>query len=91
VALYPGTKITNLNIEADKPEGDTVTIGFKSPAATAAVLDYYEGKMKEKAFTLTRDDTGLRGTTDEDEPFTLTVEADGDDASKGSIIFSNKK
>lgn len=87
VHLYPGSKVTGMNIDADHDNG-TVHIAFDSPADPATVRDYFQTKLGGAGFTLHAEGSGLAGTTDEDKPFRLDLQPDGDGHAKGMITVS---
>jgi len=87
VHLYPGSKVTGMNIDADHDEG-IVHIAFDSPADPAKVRDWFQGKLAGAGFTLHAEGNGLAGTTDENKPFKLELQPDGDGHAKGMITVS---
>ena len=87
VHLYPGSKVTGMNIDANHGDG-AVRIAFDSPADPAKVRDYFQTKLAGAGFTLHADGSGLAGTTDENKPFKLELQPDGGDHAKGVITVS---
>jgi hypothetical protein len=93
VHLYPGSKITTMNIDANgkgKSDGDddgSVKVSFDSPAKPDTVRAWFEDKLNHAGFTVHADGTGLSGMTDEHKPFTLDLTPDGSDHSKGTITM----
>jgi hypothetical protein len=87
VHLYPGSKVTGMNIDAGHDDG-TVHIAFDSPADPASVRDYFQSKLSGAGFTLHADGDGLAGTTDEHKPFKLELQPDGAGHAKGMITVS---
>lgn len=89
VTLYPGSKITNLHVNAEEHAGrrdkGEVTVDFTSRAAPATVQQWFREKMTAKGFKAETDGAGLKGTTDEGDPFTLRLEADGAENAKGQL------
>jgi hypothetical protein len=88
VHLYPGSKITTMNING-KDENSQVRIGFESPAAPETVRDWFAPKLKDAGFTLHTEGTGLAGTTEEGKPFTMTLSPAGGDHSTGTITLTD--
>lgn len=93
VYLYPGSKITNLNVEAQEQAGTQdkgeVQVTFTSPASPAAVQTWFRDRMTAKGFKVEADGTGLKGTTDEGDPFTLALAPDGDGKARGQLRLGN--
>lgn len=87
VHLYPGSKVTGMNIDADHDNG-TVHIAFDAPADPGKVRDYFQNKLSGAGFTLHADGSGLAGTTDENKPFKLELQPDASGHAKGMITVS---
>lgn len=71
VGLPDGSKIRNLNV-VDRGEKEEVEVRFASPIAPGAVLDWFQGKLAAKGYTLTSNGAELKGTTDEGKSFRLS-------------------
>lgn len=91
VKLYPGAKITSVNINADggKPEGQQgmVDFGLTAPAAPDAVLQWYAKAFAAKGLTTTTKGGTLSGTTKDGDAFAISLTADGT-GSKGKVRIS---
>ena len=91
VHLYPGSIISGMNVDAHDTSGGKddahVRVTFASPATPATVRDWFQGKLNAAGYTVKAYGTGLRGTTDEDKPFTLDLTPDGGDKAKGVIVL----
>lgn len=90
VKLYPGSTITTMNIAANegkdgKDDSGKVRVVFDSPAAPEKVLEYFADKLGKADFKLTAAGKGLKGTDDENKPFTLEVAPAADGHSTGII------
>jgi hypothetical protein len=89
VKLYPNSTVNELNVDAEDRAGDhdkgKVRIAFESPAATATVQGWFRDKMTARGFKLEADGKGLRGTTNEGEPFRLELSANGDQKTRGKL------
>lgn len=88
VGLYPGGKIARLNVK-DQGAGGLVAIAFSAPADPATVADWYEKQFAGKGRPVTRDGTTLNGTTEDGDPFTLAISADGSGA-RGVMTIKDK-
>ncbi len=88
VTLYPGSKVTGLNIEDTEGSGGKVTMSFTAPLGVEKLTDWYETKMKEEDFTVTRSMAGLSGKTDEGDPFSLQLTEKSADETVGKLVFS---
>lgn len=89
VKLYPGSQVKELNVDANtdgngKDKG-TVHVAFESPAALATVQGWFRDKMAARGFKIDADGKGFKGTTDDGEPFTLALSADGGEKTKGTL------
>lgn len=91
VKLYPGAKITSVNVNADssKPEGQQgqVEFGLTAPAAPAAVLDWYAKAFAAKGIATTSKGGTLAGKTKDGDAFTLELAPEGA-GSKGKVRIS---
>ena len=87
VHLYPGSKVTAMNMDADHDQG-VVHIAFDSPADPDAVRTWFQGKLTGAGFTLHTEADGLAGTTDEGKPFRLELRPDGSGHARGRITVS---
>jgi hypothetical protein len=85
VHLYPGSKVTGMNVDASDDRG-TVHIDFDSPADPATVKRWFKDKLGGAKFTLHDAGSGLAGTTDEGKPFTLDLRPAGGGAAQGTIV-----
>ncbi len=89
VHLYPGSKISSMNIDArDGDGGDkkgSVRVTFESPATPDTVRTWFAEKLGGADFKLTQQGSGLVGTDDEGKPFKLDLTAAGDGKSNGVI------
>jgi hypothetical protein len=89
VKLYPGSTIDDFRADAEDKSGNddkgTVTIKFRSPAAPATVRDWFRDNMTKQGFKVETRGDGLAGTTEDGQPFTVQLAADGDGKSKGRM------
>ena len=94
VHLYPGSTISSMNINAhDKPGGDddhdgSVRVAFESPAAPAAVRDWFQKKLSGAGYKIRVDGNGLAGTSEEGKPFRIELTPAGANRSSGTITTS---
>lgn len=91
VALFPGSKITNFDIEDQKGEGGKVTVSFVSPTDADALSEWFETKMADEKFEVTKDGSNLSGTTDEGDPFSLKLSEVSANETHGTLEFSEVK
>jgi hypothetical protein len=89
VKLYPGSTIDDFRADAQDKGGNDdmgkVTIRFRSPATPTAVRDWFRDNMTKQGFKVETRGNGLTGTTDDNQPFTVALNADGDGKSKGRM------
>ncbi len=76
VKLYPGSKVTNVNITADEGQRKDaqVSIAFSSPAEPAKVATYLQKAFAEKKMAVTANGTSLSGTTTDGDAFAIALE-----------------
>lgn len=94
VKLYPNSQVSALNVDANTNDGGkgsgTVEVAFESPAALATVQGWFRDKMTARGFKVEADGSGLKGTTDEGDPFRLALTANGGDKTKGKLEVGSK-
>ncbi|RJF90339.1 hypothetical protein [Sphingomonas cavernae] len=91
VKLYPGSKVTAVNILGDGEaagDQDKVTIVFDAPADAATLKTWFTEKMSAENFTLAASANGLSGKTDDGEPFTLDFGAGAAGHTTGTFTIS---
>lgn len=88
VKLYPESTIKTFNLDANdqgaKHEG-RIAVKFESPAPLDKVQAWFRDAMAKRGFKVSAVGNGFAGTTDDGQPVTLELEADGADKSKGTI------
>ncbi|VAV91719.1 hypothetical protein MNBD_ALPHA04-2241 [hydrothermal vent metagenome] len=87
VNLYPGSKVTGLNIEDKDGKGGKVRLSFTAPLGVEKLTDWYETKMKEEDFSVIKNETGLSGKTDEGDAFSLQLTGKSADETVGQLEF----
>lgn len=89
VKLYPDSQVSDLNVDAEDGKAGEgkgkVRVAFESPAALAKVQGWFRDKMAARGFRIEADGDGLKGTTDDGDPFRLVLSADGDQKTKGKL------
>ncbi|SIN67013.1 hypothetical protein SAMN02745824_1681 [Parasphingorhabdus marina DSM 22363] len=90
VNLYPGSKVTGMKIEDVDGKGGQVILDFVAPAGTDELLPWFEEKMTQEQFTVEKDGTTLSGTTDDGDPFELSLSETSADETTGQLKFSEK-
>ncbi|WP_417595026.1 hypothetical protein [Parasphingorhabdus sp.] len=91
VDLYPGSQVTNFDIEDRDGQGGKVQIAFKAPLGVDKLADWYETQLTGDDFEVVRNGTNLSGRTGKGDPFSLTLTAMSEQESKGVLEFSEKK
>ena len=86
VKLYPGTKVTGVNVNANDNTG-SVRIGFDAPAAPAMVKAWFAKAFADNGMTVTQSDSGLVGTDKDGSPFAMAFSAKGSGATTGQITM----
>lgn len=85
--LYPGSKVTGINIESNNQNGKSqsqVAIRFTAAASKETVADWFMVQMPEQGGTAARKGNIISGTTDDGEPYVLTLNEAGD-STKGVL------
>lgn len=88
VTLYPGTKVTGMKIEDVEGEGGKVILDFVSPVGADVLLSWFESKMAEEDFTVSKEGMVLSGATDDGDPFMLSLSEVSGAETKGKLEFS---
>lgn len=86
VKLPDGSKVESLNIDGNNGDGG-VKVRFTSPVGTAAVRDWFQGKLAAEGFKLQASGDNLTGTTDEGKAFSLTTTPSGTGRSESEIVI----
>ncbi len=89
VKLYPGSKITAMDIKANDKNGANdavVKFGFTSPAAPAKAADWMAGEFAKKGVKVTRTGDTLAGKDEDGADFTIKFGPDGANA-KGEVVI----
>lgn len=88
VGLPAGSTIRTMDIAGDKQGRENegrVNVRFTSPVGTAAVREWFQGKLAAQGFRLAAQGDNLTGTTDEGKAFSLTTKAAGDGKSESVL------
>jgi hypothetical protein len=88
VKLYPGSTLKGLDVKAnaqDSEKDGRVATSFDSPASLARVQAWFRDAMAKHGFKVSQQGNGFAGTTDDGQPVTVELEADGPDKTKGSM------
>ena len=78
--LYPGSKITGMDIDANSKNGDDnarVELRFTSPASPAKVSEWMAKKITEEGGKAVVNGNKIDGTTDDGNVFTVTLDGSG--------------
>ncbi|MFD1788166.1 hypothetical protein ACFSC3_11335 [Sphingomonas floccifaciens] len=84
VNLPEGSRITNMDVSGNNGDGG-VKVNFTSPVGTAAVRDWFQGRLASEGFSLKADGNDLSGTTDDGKAFRLTTKDVGGGKSESVI------
>lgn len=92
VKLYPGSKITTMDVNADSKNGAkdaVVKFGFTAPAATKVAADWMAAEFAKTSTKVTRTGDTLAGTAKDGDDFTIGFTPDGANA-KGEVRIVSK-
>lgn len=90
VKLYPGSKVTRIDIDANDRKGaDTaaVKLGFTAPAAPKVAADWMADEFAKKGIKVTRSGDTLAGRAKDGDDFLIRFSPDGK-TSKGEVQIS---
>ncbi|MDZ7893933.1 MAG: hypothetical protein U5M50_02565 [Sphingobium sp.] len=95
VKLYPGSKVTAIDVRADddaagKDDGG-VAIAFDAPGDPAKVQDYFLKAFKDKGLEARADGSGVSGKDEDGKPFTITLTTSGAGQTKGRITTLSRQ
>lgn len=91
VQLYPGSKISTMNVATVQHETDgptNVNIAFTSPADPAKVAAYFRKAFKDEGIELSGSNSNLSGKNKDGDPFTITLSPASGDQTSGTIALS---
>ncbi|WP_404335277.1 hypothetical protein AB2M62_15725 [Sphingomonas sp. MMS12-HWE2-04] len=86
--LYPKSKIRSFQADS-KGKGtqdDKAVVTFESPAPLAKVQGWFRENLAKHHFKASADGNGFKGTTEDGEPFVLTLDAAGPDKVSGRMV-----
>lgn len=92
VKLYPGSKITAMDVKANDKNGANdavVKFGFTAPAAPAKAADWMAAEFAKKGVKITRTGDTLAGTASDGDMFRISFAPDGTQA-KGEALITSK-
>jgi len=91
VKLYPGTKVTNFKIEDVEGGGGKVVLDFVAPVDEQSLSSWFEEQMTAENYEFEKDGTSLSGTSEEGDPFFLTLSEKSAVETFGTLEFAEKK
>ena len=77
VKLYPGSKVSNISVDAKRKTDGRMTMRFSAPDERAKVSGWFAGQFRENGFAARTTPTGFAGTTKDGDWFTLDLTAAG--------------
>lgn len=85
--LYPGSTISDVNIQAgdNGNANDHVALKFAAPADLASVQAWFRDQTGKHGFKVTPSGNGFAGTTDDGQPITIELNADGKGKTSGAL------
>ena len=87
VKLYPGSTVRDFKLDAsegfDTKGKGHLSIAFDAPASLDKVQAWFRDNMAARKFKVSAQGNGFAGTTDEGDPVTVELNADGADKTKG--------
>lgn len=93
VKLYPGSKVTGMNVTANDRahSGGQVRIAFDAPAGAATVKDWFGREMTKKAFKFSVSAAGLSGATSDGDAFSLDLKPGAAGHTSGMLNVDDRK
>jgi hypothetical protein len=92
VGRYPGAKLTNVDVKADKVDGKgqaRVQLGFTAPGSADQVADWYEAALVKKGRSVARTGTTITGTTEDGDPMVITINEGSAGVARGRITITD--
>jgi hypothetical protein len=77
VKLFPGSKITGVDIDAKGQEDGRVTMRFEAPAPRDKVADWFRTQFAEQKFQARQTSGGFAGTSADGNWYTLDLKQGG--------------
>jgi hypothetical protein len=78
VKLYPGSKVSGVNIDGKSESGGQVAMRFTAPAPRAKVVEWFQNQFSTNGFQVRTTPTGFAGTKQDGDWYTLDLtEANG--------------
>lgn len=93
VGLFPGAKISTVNVNANGKAGAesaVVVLGFAAPGDAAAVADWYQQQFAEKSVTASRRGDTLSGKTEDGDDFVLALAQGAPGKARGTLTITDK-
>ncbi|MEY2882336.1 MAG: hypothetical protein RL490_60, partial [Pseudomonadota bacterium] len=92
VGLFPGAKISTVNVNATDTPGtrSTVALGFAAPGDAAAVADWYQQQFADKSVTASRQGDTLTGKTEDGDDFVLALTQGAPGKAQGKLTITDK-
>lgn len=92
VKLYPGSTVRDFNLDASDRSGSgkdhgRVSLTFDAPGTLDKVQAWFRDNMAARKFKVSAQGNGFAGTTDEGDPITVELNADGADKTKGKMTI----
>jgi hypothetical protein len=88
VKLYPGSKVSTVNVNADSSGAGkkaVIKIGFIAPADIEKVRAWFANGFADKSVKATATATGFTGRTDDGGGFTMTLAPNGQNSTTGTV------
>lgn len=93
VKLYPGARISSINVQGDKTgvwAGNRVQIIYSAPADPKPVRDWFAKAFADKAVEAKISGESLTGKTRDGTPFTMTFAPGKGGTTTGTIVMDDK-
>lgn len=98
VHLYPGSRITGIDVQSRGSDGregtgsegtgkGRVRVSFDSPAAPQKVIGWFAERLNNAGYKVQPQKSDLIGTTEDDKPFRMELSPAGEDKAKGTILI----
>jgi hypothetical protein len=92
MTLYPGSKISNFNVDASEKAGQDkglVRVDFESPAAIATVREWFESEMAKSGLKVQASGQGFAGTTRQGDTVKLELAPGSGDRTVGKLSITD--
>jgi len=91
VKLYPGSRISSVDVKSGEGEKGGVAIAFDAPGDRAAVRDYFVKAFEDKGMQARIDGEAIAGIDEDGDPFRIALAQNGAGKTQGHITTYSRE